>query len=324
METKSLNLEVDDLSHEKGTAVIRHAVFDNIDLVNDVARKGMFTKSWSEKKMADGDMDISFYVNHDDTQAPGRVTGAFEKDNKAFTAVKMGTHTLGSDVLKMLDEKTIRKASFGFHTIKSQPLPAKKSVRQLLEVEHLETSVLTRLSANPKAGIESVKKHFTGLVLDLKQLAPDEQKFLQDMLGQHTDSLAKMVDFAGRLSPQSDLYTTAQYWAGRLNDFVGDVKSQIKWNGARDSDGKLLDLKELGDQEKAELKEHLDNLRKFVRNTKASDGCIIQAEAEIKSLEQFFAVDTAVTPPAQGEPTVSAADMKALSDEMDLLLFKHF
>lgn len=322
MEYKALTLEVDDLSHEKGTAVIRHAVYDNIDLVSDISRKGMFTKSWAERKEGPDSFDISFYLNHDDTQPPGRVMNVFDSENKALTKVKMGTHTLGSDTLKMLDEGTIRKASFGFRTIKAKPLPEKKQVRQLLEVDHMETSVLTRLSANPRAGIESVKKHFTGLVLDLKQLTTDEQKFLQDMIGQHTDSLSKMVDFAGRLSPTSDLYTTAQYWAGRLNDFVADVKGQIKWNGARDSDGKLIDLK--GFDSLPELKEHLANLKKFVRNTTASDSCIEEMEAEIKSLEQLLDVDTADTHHAQGEPSVSAAEMKALSNEMDLLLFKHF
>jgi HK97 family phage prohead protease len=323
MEYKALTLEVDDLSHDKGTAVIRHAVYDNIDLVNDVARKGMFTKTWGEKKSADGQsVDISFYVNHDDTQAPGRVIDVFDKEGKAFTKVKMGTHTLGSDTLKMLDEGTIRKASFGFHTIKAQPLPSKKSVRQLLEVDHLETSVLTRLSANPKAGIESVKKHFTAALIELKELQPDEQKFLQDVLGQHTDQLTKLVAFAGKLPVSSDLYTTANYWAGRINDLIGDIKCQIRWNGVRGEDGKVMQVKSV--EEITEVKDHLDALRKFVRNTTASDGCIIDAMGEIKSLEQILALDTADTQGDATEPAVSADEAKALSDEINLLLFKHF
>lgn len=322
MEYKSLNLELDDLSHQKGVATIAHAVYDNIDLVNDVARRGMFTKSWKEAKDAQGVYDIFFYLNHDDTQPPGKVTGVHDNESKAFTDVKFGTDTLGRDTLIRLDEGIIRKASFGFNTIKAQPLPSKKHVRQLMEVKHHETSVLTRLSANPKAGIEMVKKDFKGVVLELKDLAPDEQKFLQDMLGMHTDNLSKMVEFAGRLPVESDLYTTAQYWVGRLNDFVGDMKSQIRWNGVRDSSGKVITVKQ--GPTHLEIKERLENLQKFVRNTKASDACILEAMDEIKSLGLLLEVDTADTRQDAGEPSVSAEEVKALSDALEFSLFKIF
>ncbi len=74
MEKKAITFELKDLDKEKRTAIIAHAVYDNIDQTDDISRKGMFTKSWNESKTAGGDnIDISFYLNHNDEQAPGKV-----------------------------------------------------------------------------------------------------------------------------------------------------------------------------------------------------------------------------------------------------------
>ena len=307
-EFKSLPLQIDDLSHEKGTATVAHAVFDNIDRVNDIARKGMFTKSWKEQKLADGEYDISFYLNHDDEKAPGRVTNVFEDSQKAYTSVKMGTHTLGADTLKMLDEKIIRNVSFGYKTIKAKA-GSTKGIRELLEVKHLETSALTKLSANPKAGVVAVTKSFEGMVIELKTLAPDEQAFMTTMLQDHQMNLQKMTSFAAGLEPTSDLYTTANYWAGQMNDLVGTMKSNLKWNGS-------FDKKDLS--ENAELKAHLANLKKFVRNTSATDETVKALEVEIKSLEQILGINTANTQLIT-EPVASEADDNALADRLLLL-----
>lgn len=154
MERKAINFELKDMDKGKRTAIIAHATYDNIDRVDDISRKGMFTKSWSESKD-----EISFYLNHDDELAPGKVTDVYEDNEHAYTKTWLGTHTLGNDVLIMMDEGVIKKASFGYHTIKSNPIDVKgRKVRELKEVTHLETSVLTKIPANPKAGVRSVTK----------------------------------------------------------------------------------------------------------------------------------------------------------------------
>lgn len=318
METKALPLEVDSLNHEKGTATIAHAVYNNLDLVDDIAYKGMFTKTWKEKTLAEGMVDISFYVNHDDTQAPGKVTRVHDNERKAFTDVKMGTHTLGRDTLIMLDEGTIRKASFGFHTLKSEKkqLPNKgKIVRGLQEVNHLETSVLTRLSANPLAGIERVTKQLhqvqtldgPGLLIDLKSLQPEEQTFMKNMLSGSQANLEKLVAFSGTLTPESDLYTTISYWISRLTDSMSDMKSCLKYN-----------MKELPDDGTAEVKAQIAILEKFCRNTKASDGAILEMQAEIKSLQDSLALNTETTPLIP-EPASSEVELKSLADGLMIL-----
>src|SRR5678810_415529 len=92
IETKDIVFELKDMDKQKRTAVIAHAVYDNIDRGKDVSRKGMFNKSWQENKG-----DISFYLNHNDEQAPGKVVDVFEDNQRAYTKAWLGTHTLGND-----------------------------------------------------------------------------------------------------------------------------------------------------------------------------------------------------------------------------------
>jgi HK97 family phage prohead protease len=156
IETKHIVFELKDMDKQKRTAVIAHAVYDNIDRGKDVSRKGMFNKSWQENKG-----DISFYLNHNDEQAPGKVVDVFEDTKNAYTKTWLGTHTLGNDTLIMMDEGIIKKASFGYITIQSSPLSVKgQMVRELKEVAHIETSVLTKMPMNPLAGVVSVTKMF--------------------------------------------------------------------------------------------------------------------------------------------------------------------
>lgn len=213
IEYKSIPLEVKDIDKGSRTAIIAHCVYDNIDRTKDISRKGMFNKSWQESKSA-----LNIYVNHDDNQTPGKVLDVYEDDSKAYTKAWFGTHTFGNDTLIQLEEGVIKNASFGYHTVKSNPIDVKgQKIRELKEVTHIETSVLTKMPANPKAGVVSVVKSFEQLT---------------------------------------------------------------------------------------EIKNRLDDLEKFVRNTKASDECIIGVLAEIKSLQSILSgLDTADT--HDGEPAAS-------------------
>jgi phage head maturation protease len=156
IETKDIVFELKDMDKQKRTAVIAHAAYNNIDRGKDVSRKGMFNKSWKENKS-----DISFYLNHNDEQAPGKIVDVFEDNDFAYTKAWLGTHTLGNDTLIMMDEGIIKKSSFGYITEKSNPLSIKgQMVRELKEVAHIETSVLTKMPMNPLAGVVSVTKMF--------------------------------------------------------------------------------------------------------------------------------------------------------------------
>lgn len=165
MEHKSIMFELKDLDFKSRTAVIAHAVYNNIDRVGDISTKGMFNKSWAEKKK------IDFLFNHDTKQIPGNVLRTFEDDEKAYTEVKFGAWTLGDDMISMIDAGVIRGASFGYVTEKKETVEVKgKKVRKLKEVRHEETSLLTAHPANPLAGIVSLTKSedIQNLLLELK------------------------------------------------------------------------------------------------------------------------------------------------------------
>ena len=97
MEHKSVSIELKDFSAKSRTAIVAHAVYDNIDRVGDISRKGMFTKSWKESPLVD------FWFNHGPKQVPGTVTRTFEDETKAYSELKFGNWTLGNDVLEMAD-----------------------------------------------------------------------------------------------------------------------------------------------------------------------------------------------------------------------------
>lgn len=165
MEHKSISFELKDLNLSSRTAIIAHAVYNNIDRTGDISTKGMFNKSWSEKKK------IDFLFNHDTKQIPGNVLRTFEDDEKAYTEVKFGAWTLGDDMIAMIDAGVIRGASFGYVTEKKEMIDVKgKKVRKLKEVWHEETSLLTATPANPLAGVVSLTKEQEGAMLaELKE-----------------------------------------------------------------------------------------------------------------------------------------------------------
>lgn len=318
MEYKSIPLEVKDLDIKKGEAIIAHSVFDSIDLVDDIARTGMFTKSWNETKglHKDGSVlyDIDVLLNHDENKAWAAAIGVLDDGKKGYTHVKAGEHTDGKDVILMLDSGIARKASFGFVAQKAKRLTLeKKSVRELKEVMHLETSVLTKLAAHPKAGVIAVRKSFQGLQMDIKSLTDSEQRFLINMLGNRQIDLQSLVNFSGALDVASDLYTYTQYWISRMNDMIGDMKSQLKYNT------KSLPVD-------SETKAAIDRMRKFIKNSTASDETLQEIEADLKSFEgQLNAINTADTPIDITEPSVSAgneSETKDLGDELLLLTLK--
>ncbi len=273
MERKSINFELKDLDKSKRTAIIAHATYDNIDLTKDISRKGMFRKSWQENRDI-----ISFYLNHNDEQAPGKVVDVYEDDEHAYTKAWLGTHTLGNDTLTMMDEGVIKNASFGYVATKSNRIQVKsQSVRELKEVVHLETSVLTKIPANLKAGVRSVVKALNGV--ELKTLSMAEQNVLKALSSTDQRSLEQLINLAGTLDATSDLYTWVTYNISRRADMMSEVRSQLRYNSG--------ELKALED--------HVKVMEKFCANTKASDDCIKSILEEIEETKQFLKNNTAFT-----------------------------
>lgn len=287
LEFKSLPLELKDVDKSKRTALLAHAVYDNVDRAKDVIRKGAFAKTWKENKS-----DIAYYFNHDDTQSPGVITNLYDDDNRAYTEVKNGTHTLGNDVNIMMDEGVIKGVSFGYIVTRANKIEIKSAkVREIKELYHGETSVLTKLACNPGAMVVSHTKAFD-LGLEFKTLSDAEQAFLSTIIQSGQAGLQAAITLANTLTPDSDLYTYINYFISQMANAQADLKSQLKY-GRKSYDG---------------MKADLETMEKFIRNTTASDECIqtIQKEAEeIKAL-----IDTEDTAGTHDDaPPVSDSDM---------------
>lgn len=296
MERKAVNFELKDIDKAKRTATIAHCVYNNIDRTEDISRKGMFTKSWSEDKD-----DINFYFNHNDEQAPGKIVDVYEDESAAYSKVWCGTHTLGNDVLLMMDEGVAKKASFGYITVKKNMIDVKgRKIRELKEVKHLETSVLTKMPANPLAGVRQVVKALTNL--EIKTLSPAEQTVLKKIASSDMDVLKSLIDLSAILEPTSDLYTWINWNISRRAEYIGDIRSQLKYNSG----------------EAKELQAHIERMEKFCRNTKASDDCIKSVLLEIDDSKQFLSdYNTVVT--QAGETPLEPASSVEDKDLLDVL-----
>ena len=178
LEVKSIGLELKDLNKGKREAVIAFAAYNNIDRTKDISRKGMFNKSWNENRD-----DIGFYKNHNPDLVPGKIVDFWEDDEFAYVKAYLGTHTEGEDTLRMMDEGIITKASFGYIPQKKNFIDVKgQHIRELKEVYWGETSVLTKLQANPLAKVRSVTKadDFYNDVIELKESIALMEKFCRD------------------------------------------------------------------------------------------------------------------------------------------------
>jgi HK97 family phage prohead protease len=276
MEYKSIGFELKDIDKGKRTAQVAHAVYNNIDRTKDISRKGMFSKSWKESKD-----QIAFYFNHDDTQAPGKVMEVYETEQKAYTGVWLGNHTLGNDVLTMMDEGVVRWASFGYIEEKSNQINVKgEMVRELKEVQHLETSVLTKFPANPKAGVETVVKSLVPKI-ETKMLSSSEETLIKKIMANDQDTLETLVGLSSELLVTDDLYTWIMWQISRRADMIGDLRCQMRYNS----------------QEVIALKSHITTMENFCRNTKASDDSIKIVLKQIEDDKQLLSkYDTASTP----------------------------
>lgn len=294
MERKSIGFEIKDFSKGKRTAVIAHAVYNNIDRVGDISVKGMFSSSWSR-----GD-DISFYFNHDDNQSPGKVLRTFEDDEKAYTEVKFGNYTLGNDVLEMVDfGGVIKGASFGYETEKKDFInKSGRSIRRLLQVKHFETSLLTKEPANPLAGVVSYNKS-----VETKKLTDAERQALIDIAMNDQSTLETLIGLSGKMSITDDLYDWVTWTISRRAESMSSVRSQLRYNA---------------DQIKS-IKSHIDVLERFTRNTTASDDCIKSLQNTIHEYKSILSAhDTASTRSASD----GDASVKEFSNALHLLTLK--
>lgn len=294
MERKSLPLEFKDIDAGKRTAVIAHAVYNNVDRTDDISMKGMFKRSW------DHGGDIDFLFNHRNGEVVGNVKSVFEDDEKAYTEVKFGNWTLGNDVLEMADAKVLKGASFGYKTIDKEFVNVKgKKVRKLKEVTHEETSLLTVLPANPLAGITKLNKSLE----EIKMLSDTEKQTLMAIVRNDQDTLEKLIALSGSIAVTDDLYSAVCWNISRRADAMGDFRSQLRYNA----------------REAGELKQHILVMESFCRNAKASDECIKAVMNSIEETKQLISLYDTASTDLINRPDVSRTDNDSIRKTLLLI-----
>lgn len=260
MITKSIELNIKDIDMSKREAVIAHATYKTLDGDGDRSNRGMFDKSWKENFNL-----LRFFLNHKKDQAPGKVLKTWDDGDHAYTQVKLGTHTIGEDVMKMLDEQVIVAASFGFDPVKFKDIKGKG--KDFIEVKHYETSVLTHWGAHEQSGVVKVEKAASTMPkMNLKALSQPEQDLLMLLINNGMNSIQAAIDVAAQLDTESDLYTYVMYIISRQADQIGGLRSELRY-GMKDM-----------------LNDQIVKMQKFIRNTTASDEAIATITKSLSSL----------------------------------------
>lgn len=269
MITKAIDLSVKDIDLNKREAVIAFATYKSLDLDGDRSNRGMFDKSWREQPNI-----VRYFLNHDKKQAPGKIEQLWDDADHAYARVKHGTHTLGEDVLKQLDEGIIVAASFGFDPVKYKDIKGKG--KDFTEVKHYEVSALTHWGAHTESGPVAVQKALINQSFRLKQLSQDEQDILSLIINNGIENIQAAIAVAATLDSESDLYCAIMWMISRQAEIVGDIRCQLSWGMKEATQAQIV------------------KMQKFIRNSTASDECIKSVQKSLNILLNKDS-DTAIT-----------------------------
>lgn len=259
MITKAIDLSVKDIDLAKREAVIAFATYKSLDLDGDRSNRGMFDKSWRENQGI-----VRYFLNHDKKQAPGKIEQLWDDDSHAYARVKHGTHTIGEDVLKQLDEGIIVAASFGFDPIRYKDIKGKG--KDFTEVKHYEVSALTHWGAHTDSGPVKVNKAITEFNFRLKSLSQPEQDLLLLLINNGMDSIRAAMDVAMQLDPDSDLYTFVMWFISRHAENIHSLRCELRYGMKEKMEGQIA------------------KMQKFIRNSDASDECIKSVQKSLNIL----------------------------------------
>jgi len=150
---KNLTFSIKDIDKENRIVKGYFSAFDIPDSDRDVIRKGAFKKSILENGPASARPRIKHLLNHDVSKPVGKLTELKEDDYGLYYESQAGTHTLGMDFMKMVDDGLITEHSIGFQTIKQNQIGDWKSddsspVWEIVDTKLWEGSSLTGWGAN--------------------------------------------------------------------------------------------------------------------------------------------------------------------------------
>lgn len=155
-----------DVDGKKGIVTGYFANFDTTDSDGDVIKKGSFIKTISEYGPNARKPRIKHLLNHDPSQPLGVLTELKEDNYGLYYESQLGSHSLGTDFVKMVESNLITEHSIGYRTMKfNQVRPWSEwkegeVMRELTELKLYEGSSLTAWGANPNTPLTGLKAQF--------------------------------------------------------------------------------------------------------------------------------------------------------------------
>lgn len=160
---ESAPASIKDVDGKKGIVTGYFAHFDSVDSDQDVIRKGAFIKTIQEAGPQSAKPRIKHLLNHNSSQPLGRLAELKEDNVGLYYESQVGSHSLGTDFIKMIESGLITDHSIGFRTIKRNQLREYNNARQneaiweLTEIKLWEGSSLTAWGANPNTPLTGLK-----------------------------------------------------------------------------------------------------------------------------------------------------------------------
>lgn len=157
-----------DVDGKKGIVTGYFSAFDNVDGDGDIIRKGAFEKTIRENGPKSSKPRIKHLMNHDPSQPLGLLQELKEDDYGLYYESKLGSHSLGTDFIKMVESDLITEHSIGYRTIKRNQLQDYEGYQrnpkagwfELTELKLWEGSSLTAWGANANTPITGMKTEF--------------------------------------------------------------------------------------------------------------------------------------------------------------------
>lgn len=152
-----------DIDGRKGIVTGYFADFNSLDSDGDVIKPGSFSRTISATGPASAKPRIKHLMNHDPSQPLGVLLTLKEDEKGLYYESKLGTHTLGTDFIKMAESGLITEHSIGYQTKKFNQVTSWEDWkegdirRELTEVKLWEGSSLTAWGANPNTPLTGLK-----------------------------------------------------------------------------------------------------------------------------------------------------------------------
>lgn len=153
MLTKGYDFGFKDIDTKQGIVTGYFANFGSIDSDGDRIIPGAFAKTIRENG-PEGTQLIKHLLDHNKTQAIGKITVLKEDSIGLYYESKAGRHTLGRDFLMMAEDGILNQHSFGYRIIKQNK---KSDANDLTELAMFEGSSVQFLGANRNTPVTGVK-----------------------------------------------------------------------------------------------------------------------------------------------------------------------